>query len=593
MRLTLPMCRPPLRPRTLATSPWLGVLLLILCVQLTRAAAQEVPETTADTAFVNGRIYTVDTKRSWAAAVAIKDGRFIAVGRNAEIESFIGTDTTVSDLGGKMAMPGIHDMHIHPVSATLNELYGCKFPATLSLDAIGQKVRECAARQPRGTWIRGGVYGVHLLESERKPHKSILDAAAPEHPVLLRSSGGHSAWVNSRALETAGIDKDTPDPTNGEIGRDPGTGDPTGLLFESAGSLVLRSIPGYTSKQYRSAMKKIAGVLNREGITAIKDASTSPVVATAYHAADQAGELTLRVATSLSWRASATSREELPRPIRERDRYRSKHVYPDFVKIFVDGSAGARKAVYLEPYLPDEKHGDAYYGEFVTSPEELKRDLVLLDKQGLTVKMHCGGDAAVRAALDAIEAAREANGDSGLRHEVGHANLVAPEDIPRFGSLNAAADLSPMYWYPNRIVALLTKTLGTERVRRIWSIKALVGAGALTVYGSDWPAVVPNANPWRGLEATVTRRDPEGRTPGRFNPEQAVDLATAIEIFTRNGAHAMRLQRSTGSIEVGKHADMIVLDRNLFEIPPEQIGDTRVLVTLLEGQAVYQSGNVR
>ena len=260
---------------------------------------------------------------------------------------------------------------------------------------------------------------------------------------------------------------------------------------------------------------------------------------------------------------------------------------------FVNGSAGARKAAYLEPYLPDEKHGGSYYGEFVTPPEELKRYLVLLDKQGLTVKMHCGGDAAVRAALDAIEAAREANGDSGLRHEVGHANLVAPDDIPRFGSLNAAADLSPMYWYPNRIVGLLEKTLGKERVRRIWSIKALVDAGALTVYGSDWPAVVPNANPWRGLEATVTRRDPEGRTPGRFNPEQAVDLATAIEIFTRNGAHAMRLERSTGSIEVGKHADMIVLDRNLFEVPPEQIGDTRVLATLLEGRAVYESGKVR
>jgi len=542
-----------------------------------------------DMALINGRIYRVDADRSWAEAVAIEDGRFIAVGTNAEIEDFIGPETQVIDLGGKMALPGIHDMHLHPVGASLTELYECAFPSTASLEDIAKKVRSCAGNVPPGTWIRGGAYGAHLLEAERKPHKSLLDAAAPEHPVFLGSSGGHSGWANSRALAAAGIGVDTPDPVNGEIMRDPVTAEPTGILLERANRLVARAVPAYTPAQYREAVRWLAGYLNRYGIIAINDAAVGGTLIEAYSAADRAGELSLRVATSLLWRTDAATREEMARPVKERGRYRSEHVYTDFVKIFVDGSAGARKAAYLEPYMPDEAHGDAYYGEFMVPPAKLAEYLILLDGKGLQVKMHCGGDAAVRAALDAIEAAREANGDSGLRHEIAHPNLVHPDDIPRFRELNAVAELSPMYWYPSRIIQVLTKTLGADRVQQIWPIRTLVAAGARPVYGSDWPAVVPNANPWRGLEAMVTRADPEGKRPGQFRPDEALDLAAAIEIFTINGAHSMRLEQVTGSIEAGKLADMIVLDRNLFEIPPADISDTRVLLTLLDGRIVYDA----
>jgi predicted amidohydrolase YtcJ len=544
---------------------------------------------TADVALVNGHIYRVDAERSWANAVAIKDGHFIAVGTDADVDAFIGPQTRLIDLGGKMAMPGIHDMHMHPVEGSLTKLYECAFPATASLEEIATKVRSCAGNAPPGSWIRGGAYGAQLLEAERKPHKSLLDAAAPEHPVFLRSSGGHSGWANSRALVAAGIDTDTPDPVNGEIRRDAVTGEPTGILLERANGLVARAIPDYTPMQYREAVTWLARYLNGYGITAINDAAVGDAEIQAYSAADRAGELPLRVATSLLWRTEAPTQQELARPIKERFRHRTEHVYTDFVKIFVDGSAGARKAAYLEPYQPDEAHGDAYYGEFMVPPDKLAEYLILLDGKGLQVKMHCGGDAAVRAALDAIEAAREANGDSGLRHEIAHANLVHPEDIPRFKELNAVADLSPMYWYPSRIIQVLTKTLGPDRVQRVWSIKTLVAAGASPVYGSDWPAVVPNASPFRGLEAMVTRRDPDGKQPGQFRPEEAVDLATALDILTINGAYAMRLASETGSIEVGKLADMIVLDRNLFEIPPSEISDTRVLLTFLDGRIVYDA----
>jgi hypothetical protein len=278
--------------------------------------------------------------------------------------------------------------------------------------------------------------------------------------------------------------------------------------------------------------------------------------------------------------------------LKARQQFRSQHINPDFVKIFVDGSAGARKAAFLEPYRDDPQHEAGYKGEFLVAPEKLKEYLILLDREGVSVKMHCGGDAAVRAALDAIEAARLANGDSGIPHEVSHPNLVHADDIPRFALLNAVPDLTPVTWYPNPILELLARALGEERVQQMWQIRTFVESGAVAVYGSDWPAITPNTSPWRAMEAMITRRDPDVDSGEEFVPDQAIDLATAIRIFTRNGAYAMRHDDRVGSIEVNKSADMIVLEDNLFEIPADRIGDTRVALTLLNGDVVYRDEKI-
>ena len=209
-----------------------------------------------------------------------------------------------------------------------------------------------------------------------------------------------------------------------------------------------------------------------------------------------------------------------------------------------------------------------------------------LDALGLTVKMHATGDAALRAGLDAIAAARKANGDSGLRHEIAHAELASPEDIARFKPLGAIAELSPILWYPSPLVQMMAEVIGRERANHFWPIKSMRDAGVLMVYGSDWPSVVPSPSPWPGIEAMVTRRDPYGKEPGALAPEQAIPLGDALAIFTRNGASALRLERETGSIEPGKSADLIVLDRNLFEIAPEEISETQVLETVFEGRVV-------
>lgn len=565
-------------------SSWRRAVLLILLGATPIAVSAE----SADTAYVNGQIYTVDAEQSWAEAVAIKDGRFIAVGSRDAIAPVIGAKTRVTDLGGRMAMPGIHDLHIHPVGGTLTTLYGCNFPPAAPVSEITARIGSCAKGQPSGTWIRGGVFAAQLLDSDPPLHRSMLDAVAPDHPVILRSSGGHTAWVNSAALAAAGIDRNTSDPENGFIRRDAATGEATGLLHESAGRLVQDRVPDYTPEQYATAVASFARDLNRQGVTSIKDASVSPALLAVYREADRSGALTLRVAASLTLRTEAGSLEEQMAMVRGRNQYRTPHINPDFVKIFVDGSAGARKAAFLEPYRDDPQHESGYTGEFLVTPEKLKEYLVRLDREGISVKMHCGGDAAVRAALDAIEAARLVNGNSGIPHEISHPNLVHEDDIPRFGPLNAVPDLTPVTWYPNPILDLLTRALGEERVQQMWQIRNFVETGATAVYGSDWPAITPNTNPWRAMEAMITRRNPDTESGEPFVAEQAVDLATAIGIFTRNGAYAMRQEAETGTIEAGKAADMIVLAENLFEMLPGRIDGTRVVLTLLDGEEVYR-----
>lgn len=219
----------------------------------------------------------------------------------------------------------------------------------------------------------------------------------------------------------------------------------------------------------------------------------------------------------------------------------------------------------------------------------MAEDLIELDGAGLTVKIHATGDRAARVALDAIEAARKANGPSGLRHEISHAEWVHPDDIPRFKVLNAVAEFSPILWYPTPLKTAMAEAVGEERANRMWPIKSLLEAGAGAIYGSDWPSVVPDPNPWPGLEAMVTRRDPYGKAPGALWREQAIDLAAAVRIFTINGASAAKHEDATGSLEVGKSADFIIIDRNIFAAPVEDISETQTLLTVVGGKEVYRS----
>lgn len=542
----------------------------------------------ADSVLLNGRVYTLDDSQPWASAVAIRDGRFVAVGDRSSVSSLVGPQTRVIDLGGRMAMPGIHDLHIHPLNGALTALYACNFPPDSSIEHILSRVKSCADQQPTGGWIRGGYFDTAFLERLPSNSREKLDAVTPNHKVILRSAGGHAAWVNSAALQASGIDRNTKDPGVGFISRDPTTDEPTGLLFETAVSLVESRIPEYTPEQVVTALAALVRDLNRQGVTSIKDASVPANNLRVYLAAQQQGLLTLRVATALALRTEIGSIEDQVRAIDSRGQFRTNLINPDFVKIFVDGSAGARKAAFLEPYVNDPQRRSNYRGEFLVPREKLKEYLIRLDKAGVSVKMHCGGDAARRAALDAIQAARLANGDSGIPHEIAHPALLHPDDIPRFAALNAVADLTPVAWFPNSIIEQLTLSLGESRGRRLWQIRSLVEAGATAVYGSDWPTPGPNTNPWRAMEAMLTRRNPDTAPGEAYTADQAVDLPAAIRIFTRNGAYAMRHDDRVGSISVGKMADIIVLEQSLFDVDPESIDSTRVLLTIFNGKEVHR-----
>jgi predicted amidohydrolase YtcJ len=257
-----------------------------------------------------------------------------------------------------------------------------------------------------------------------------------------------------------------------------------------------------------------------------------------------------------------------------------------FVKIFLDGvPTPARTAAMLAPYLPDAA-GNRTPGMLHVNPDTLARDLIELDKRGYTVKMHAAGDRAIRVGLDAIAAARAANPGSTLRHELAHAGYIDDEDLPRFASLNAVAELSPVIWYPSPIIDAVINTVG-ERGKHYWPMRTLVDLKTSMAAGSDWPSVVPSMDPWSGVEAMVTRADPLHAGDAKLWPEQAITLADALRIYTLGGAEALRRENETGSIKLGKSADFIVLDRNLFKVPVEQVSDVRVLETYFQGRRVY------
>ncbi len=544
----------------------------------------------ADTVLVNGRIYTAASEPAWAEAVAIRDGNYVYVGSSAGAEAYIGAETERVNLGGAMAMPGINDGHAHPWQGGVRALYHCGFAFDATPDQIAARLRECLAANPEAEWIVGGQWTSDFFRNHDIGSPRLwLDAISTEKVIFLHDDATHNGWVNSRGLEMAGITRDTPDPEGGTIVRDP-DGEPNGLLYEHARRELLALQPPLTLEQNKEAILEAVGQANRFGITGVNEARVTPEALRAYAELDAAGELSLRASVNLQ-----TPREYRDEPldaadyIGRRDRYPLRLVDASFVKIFLDGVPTASRTAYmLADYATDEQHPEATRGFLLVSPEALVSDLLALDAAGFTVKIHTAGDGSVRVALDALEVVRKTNGDSGLRHELAHAGFIDPSDLPRFAALNVTADLSPYIWYPSPIIDSVRGALG-ERGERYWPVKDLLDSGANVLMGSDWPSAARDISPWHAIEALVTRRNPYTDGAATYWPEQAISLEQAIAIATNGGALALKLEAVTGSVEVGKSADLIVLDRNLFDIPVEQVSETRVTETWFQGERVYRA----
>ncbi|PRB07693.1 amidohydrolase [Microbacterium sp. MYb64] len=535
-------------------------------------------------------IRTVDPARPAAEAFAIRDGRIAAIGPRAEVEALRGPGTRILELGGAAVYPGFADVHNHHAMAGRTDLFELALPSSLTLDEILGRVREKAATLPEDAWIIGGPVASTLLPTlANTASRRLLDEAGGGRPVMLVEDSRHNRWVNSRALELAGIRPDSI-PEGGVTILDDEDGTPTGVLLEAAGIPVQEAYDrsgGLTSAQHRAASAHGVRLANSYGITAFQDAGVSTDILGALRELDTDGELDAWVVSSLLINDEIFGFDPIGSPLIARgEEFRTAHHRPDFVKIFLDGVPPARTASFLEPYVADAAHGAHFHGETIMTFDELYGWLRQVAERGLGAKVHCTGDGSARLVLDVAERLRTEGFTTPI--QIAHGQFLAEDDIPRLAALDVVADISPFIWFPGVIPQMLAEVLG-ERAEHSQPNRALLDAGALVAGGSDWP-VSESPNPLEGIQGLVTRADPLRRAPGTLWPEQAITAEEALQVFTRNAAVAMGLAAETGSLEIGKSADFVVLDRDAIGGPADAIIDARVLSTWFAGREVYAAG---
>jgi len=541
----------------------------------------------AELLMLNGKVYTVNREQSWAEAIAITDGRIIWVGSSDDANQWQGKGTRTIDLGGKMVMPGFQDIHIHPVHSGVS-YQQCALFDVEGVELLQQRIKQCAENEP-GEWIRGGGWLVTNFAPSGLPDKKLLDDIVPDRPIALKSSDGHSMWVNSLALELAGINADTQDPAGGRVDRYPNSTEPSGSLQEtSAMNLVHIVEPELTQKELEAGLAYSRDHLHSLGITAVQDAILKLTPGDAYFglpaylALEQRGELNLHVINAMYWQNEISLEEQLPAFLKARDES-TPYIHNTAIKIWQDGVIETETAALLEPYL---NRGDQFAGELLNEPAVLNEAVTALDAAGFQIHFHAIGDRAIRSAFDSIQAAREANGKHDNRHHISHIQLLSPEDIPRFAELDVVANFQPLWAIEDGYITDLTiPRIGEERGKFLYPIGSVQRTGARVAFGSDW--YVTSANPLDGIEAAVTRLDPDGKTDEPLGQNEEINLAQAIENYTLNSAYVNFLDADTGSIEIGKLADLIVLDRNLFDVPASEINQVRVVATLFRGELVF------
>lgn len=518
-------------------------------------------------AFVNGRIYTGDAARTWAEAVLAEGGMITAVGTSDDIGAAAGSETEIVDLDGRFAMPGLHDAHIHILASGLKFRFECRLGKNASAEDVVSALCECEKchRGRLSGWILGGEYNPNVFAPGTLDRR-FLDEAFPDTPVFLADISIHHGFANSKALTLAGIDASTPDPHGGRIVRREGSHEPTGELVERATWAVKRAIPEFEPDIYREAMEWAIGVANQYGITSLQEAGGTLPELRVLNALDGEGRLSAHVATHLIWQEEAFSgvgQDEMDALIEARATYESEHVRTGFIKIWLDGAP-------LPPHFT-QSNLDPATGQpdanVVIGEEELTEALIRFDKQGLRVKIHCAAEGSVRAGLNALETVRATNG-AGQRHELAHTLFVHPDDLPRFPQLNVGAEMSPAVWH--------IKAPEFAALDNGCKFATLRNAGAAVTVGSDW-IVTDSPNLFPALQGMLDRGG------------ESVSLEAAIEMMTIAGSRAVGMDDRTGTIEPGKSADLIVLDRNLFEIPISEVGEARVLRTVFEGQTVHEA----
>jgi len=530
----------------------------------------------ADIVFLDGVVWTVNSNQPQAKALAIKGNRILKVGSNSEMERVTGNSTEVINLQGAFVLPGFIDCHTHFLDGGFS-LSNVQLREAESPEDFVARIEEKAQEIADGAWILDGNWDHQQFDPPELPRKEWIDSVTPDNPVCVYRHDGHMVLANSAALKLAGISKDTPEPEGGEIIRDPQTGEPTGILKDAAMDLVMGHIPVATLEEKIAAASMALKRANRFGVTSIHDmASLSSYEV--YRELLNQNQLTARLYVYIPISAIdiLTGAE--------------KRVFPgsDLLKIaglkgFVDGSLGSSTALFFDPYSDDpEKRGLLVSDMFPQGIMEKR--LMAADQAGLQVAVHAIGDQANQIILDLFEKVVEKNGERDRRWRVEHAQHLVPEDFERFGKLRIIASVQPYHAIDDGRWA--EKKIGKERARHTYAFRSFLDSGAVLACGSDW--TVAPINPLTGIHAAVTRQTLDGNNPDGWIPEQKISLEEAIRGYTLNAAFTEFAEHLKGSLEEGKLADVVILDQNLFAIPPEKILNTQVVMTVLDGKIIYR-----
>jgi len=527
-------------------------------------------------AFINGKIYTVNEKQPYAEAVVVEKNKIKFVGSTSEARKFIDASTDVIDLQGKLMLPGFNDSHLHFTSGG-NYLLGINLRPALSKEEFVELIKNYIEERslPETTWVTGGRWDHELWPDKSLPTRQLIDSVSENTPVFVSRIDGHEGLANSKALELAGINKNTPDPDGGLIERDE-NGEPTGILKDNAMDLVFKIIPQPSLEENVEATLRALEEARKFGITSVQD-MTQAAEFDAYKQVMANGELTCRI-------YSIWPIDKYEDIVRAGITVGTEEIYikRGGLKGYADGSLGASTAWFFEPYVQDPSNFGLPMD--VVTNGKLEKWATDADRNRLQVCVHAIGDKANAIVLDMYEKIKNINSPWDRRFRIEHAQHLRREDINRFAEIGVIASVQPYHciddgvWAENRI--------GPERIKTTHVYKSLLNSGAVVAFGTDWP--VAPLNPLLGIYAAVTRRTVDGKNPDGWNPDEKISVEDAIKCYTLNAAYASFEEKIKGSIEVGKLADFVVLSDDILTIDPIKIKDVKVEMTVFDGEIVFE-----
>lgn len=539
------------------------------------AADSSHTQPAADLALINGHIWTGSKSQPMAEALASRGERIVAVGSNHDVTNLIDSKTQVIDLQGKLALPGFIDSHTHFIEAGFH-LLSVDLRDAPTPEEFARRIGNHAAKLPAGCWVTGGDWDHERWPGASLPTKELIDCLTPENPVFVLRLDGHMGLANSAALRLAGISKETGDPPGGTIVRDPTSGEPTGILKDDAQSLVHRVIAEPSEAERDEALKASLAEAASAGVTSIQDITPWKDYA-AYKRFRDAGRLTVRV----------YARTPMSQWERQADTVAREGAGDDWLRLgglkaFMDGSLGSTTALFFEPFEDAPHTSGLMIGDNI--PEgKLKQNISDADKAGLQCSVHAIGDRANNIALKYLEEVAKENGPRDRRFRIEHAQHLIPADVSRFSKLGVIASMQPYHAIDDGRWA--ERRLGPVRIKSSYVFRSLLDSGATLAFGSDW--YVAPLSPILGIHAAVTRLTTDIQNPRVWLPEQRITVEEAVRAYTEAAAYAEFGEKTKGSLEVGKLADLVALSQDIFRIDPAEIQQTKVICTIVGGKLVY------